>query len=288
MKSGTVALIGRPNVGKSTLVNNIIGQKVAITSPKPQTTRFPIQALFEDERGQIIFTDMPGIFKKAKDRLSQKINRATLASLEQEFDVIMYVVDPTRKRDFEEGRVLGIVRKIQKPKLLIFNKMDEIEKPKFLPQYKFLEDEFDQIFFVSAKERKHIKPIVEAIFSLLPERATAVVEQKQVYPTLNIDSKLFISEIIREKIFLQTRHELPYTTTVVVDEITERKDGTLYVNARILTTDTTYKKMLIGAKGQRVREIGSAARHELETARGKKVYLELEVEVDKHWMQTLS
>ena len=119
MKSGTVALIGRPNVGKSTLVNNLIGQKVAITSPKPQTTRFPIQALYEDERGQIIFFDTPGIFIKAKDRLSKKINRQTLQTLSEQFDVVLYIVDPTRKRDFEEGRVLGIVRQIDKPKILI-------------------------------------------------------------------------------------------------------------------------------------------------------------------------
>ena len=286
MKSGTVALIGRPNVGKSTLVNNLIGQKVAITSPKPQTTRFPIQALYEDERGQIIFFDTPGIFIKAKDRLSKKINRQTLQTLSEQFDVVLYIVDPTRKRDFEEGRVLGIVRQIDKPKILIFNKSD-LGRGKYLPLYKFLESEFSNFFYVSALTNKHLRPLLERIFELLPERKEPIHKNEVSFPALNMDSKTFIAEIVREKIFLRTRHELPYTTTVVVDEIRERKDGTLYVKARILTTDSVYKKMLIGAGGRRVKEIGSMARRELETARNKKVYLDLEIEVDKHWITTL-
>jgi len=118
MKQGVVLLIGRPNVGKSTFANNLIGQKVAITSPKPQTTRFPIQAIYQEKRGQIILVDTPGIFGRAKDFLSKKINEKTLKTINQEIDIILYMVDPTRKRDFEEAKVLGIVRKINKPKIL--------------------------------------------------------------------------------------------------------------------------------------------------------------------------
>ena len=133
MKAGTVALIGRPNVGKSTLVNNLIGQKVAITSPKPQTTRFPIHGLFEDERGQIIFVDTPGIFKKATDQVSKKINKKALEPFEKEVNLALYVIDHTRHKDFEEARVLGIVRKLSMPKIVVVNKID-ITEPTFRPQ----------------------------------------------------------------------------------------------------------------------------------------------------------
>src|SRR4030042_4294981 len=124
MKQGNVLLIGRPNVGKSTFLNNVIGQKVAITSPKPQTTRFPIHAIYEDERGTIFFVDSPGVFGKTEDTLSKKINESTLKSANANIDVVIYMVDHTRKRDFEEAKVLGIVRKLEKPKILVINKID--------------------------------------------------------------------------------------------------------------------------------------------------------------------
>ena len=147
-KSGKVLLVGRPNVGKSTFVNNVIGQKVAITSPKPQTTRFPIKAVYEEERGRIIFVDTPGIMDKATDLMSRSINKATLQVINEDVDVVLYFIDPTRRRDFEESKVLGLVRKINKPKILVINKVDQ-EKT-YLPQYEFLKDEFDQCFEISA------------------------------------------------------------------------------------------------------------------------------------------
>ena len=176
MKQGTVALIGRPNVGKSTLVNTIVGHKVSITSPKPQTTRFPIQALYIEERGEIVFIDLPGIFKKAIDPLSKKINRQTLTELEKDFDVFLYVVDPTRKREFEEGKVLGIVRNITKPKILVINKIDEEQK--YLPQYEFLRDEFDDVVSISALKNKHVKSLIDMLFERLPEQKKGVKKTK--------------------------------------------------------------------------------------------------------------
>jgi len=124
MKQGKVLLISRPNVGKSTFLNNLISQKVSITSPKPQTTRFPIKALYQDERGEIIFIDTPGLMRKTEDLLSENINKKTLQTLNEELDLVLYMVDPTRKRDFEEARVLGLVRQIEKPKILVLNKID--------------------------------------------------------------------------------------------------------------------------------------------------------------------
>jgi GTP-binding protein Era len=287
MKAGTVALIGRPNVGKSTLVNNLIGQKVAITSPKPQTTRFPIHGLFEDERGQIIFIDTPGIFKKAKDQVSKKINKKALEPFEKEVDLVLYVIDHTRHKDYEEARVLGIVRKLTMPKIVVINKID-ITEPTFRPQYAFLEDECDLVVEVSALNQTHLKTLLDEIFERLPERAQPLVKANEfVYPALNLNSEMFIAEIIREKVFLRTRKELPYTTTVVIDEIKERSASQMYIKGRILTTEDKYRKMIIGAGGLKIKEIGSMARKELELATNKNIYLDLTVETDRHWPETL-
>ncbi len=284
MKTGTVLLIGRPNVGKSTFLNNVIGQKVAITSPKPQTTRFPIRALYEDERGRIIFVDTPGVFGKAPDLLAKKINEQTLNEVHKQIDLVLYMVDHTRKRDFEEAKVLGIARKINKPKILAINKIDLQEKS-YLPQYKFLEDEFENVFEISALKKRHVKPLMDKVFELLPEKGEKVGEEKPIYPLLNVDSVTFIAELIREKVFLMMGEEIPYTATVVVDEIVERENRVTYIKARILTTNDRYKKMLIGAKGRKIKEIGSYARKEIALATDKKIYLDLTVETDPHWQE---
>ena len=285
MKIGKVLLMGRPNVGKSTFVNNLIGQKVAITSPKPQTTRFAIKALYEEERGKIIFVDTPGIFGKAEDRLSKTINTRTLNIIREEVDLVIYMIDHTRKRDFEEARVLGLVRKIDKPKILVVNKVDLQEKT-YLPQYKFLEDEFKYVFEISALHKTHFKLLLDKIFELLPEKGSEEIPKDLVYPLINLDSKTFISELIREKVFLMMGEEIPYRTTAIVDEVAERDNGIPYIKARILTTDDRYKKMLIGAGGRKIKEIGSYARKEIALAINKKVFLDLTVETDPHWQET--
>lgn len=286
MKSGKALLIGRPNVGKSTLVNNLIGRKVAITSPKPQTTRFPIHAVYEDERGQIVFVDTPGIFLKAKDALAKKINQRSLQAINEDIDLVVYLVDPTRKRDFEEGRVLGIVRKIDKPKILVINKID-VGKPTYLPQYKFLEEEFKEIVYLSALHQKNLKSLLTKIFEYLPEKEKLIDTKDYVHPALNLDSRMFLAELIREKVFLRLRKEVPYSTMVVVDEVVERNNNLTYIKARILTTEDKYKKMIIGQGGRQIKEIGSMTRKELELATNKKIYLDLTVETDRHWVETL-
>lgn len=284
---GKVLLVGRANVGKSTFVNNVIGQKVAITSPKPQTTRFSIRALYEEDRGKIIFVDTPGIVGKAKDFLSKRINEKTLQILNEKVDLVIYMVDATRKRDFEESKVLGLVRKINKPKILVINKIDDPGKS-FLPQYKFLEEEFKDVFQISAINNMHVKPLLDRIFEYLPEKNIDSEELPPdlVYPILNLDSKIFLGELIREKIFLMMGEEIPYTTTVIVDQIMERKNGTTYIKARILTTNDRYKGMLIGKEGRKIKEIGSYARKEIALAINKKVFLDLNIEVDSHWQET--
>lgn len=283
MKSGVVALVGRPNVGKSTLLNAILGRKVSITSPKPQTTRFPIQAVYEDDRGQIIFVDTPGIFAKVIDQVSARINLRTEETIEKGVDVIVYMVDHTRERAQEENRALGVVRKAHIPKILVINKVD-VKEPTHIVQYRFLESEFDTAIEVSALENKHIPVLLSAIFEKLPEGEKIIDASTLPQPGLNLDSRMFIAEIIREKAYLNLRREVPYAIAAVVDEIEEKDNGVTFIKARLLTSADRYKGMIIGKNGSMVKEISMAARKELEVAANKKVYLELTVETDPHWI----
>ncbi|MEI7653627.1 MAG: GTPase Era [bacterium] len=291
MKRGTVLIIGRPNVGKSTFVNNVVGTKVAITSPKPQTTRFPIRGVYHDERGEIVFVDTPGIFDKVQDTLSRQINKQTLRSLNTGYHAAIYMVDHTRRRDMEEAKVLGLVRQIKMPVLLVINKIDFQDKT-YMAQYEFMRDEFKEVFLISALKQKHLKPLLDRLFALMPDATQDEMDHTLMdtvtHPILNMDSRIFICELIREKIFLMTGDEIPYTTTVVIDEITPRNRETTYIKGRVLTTDIRYRKMLIGAEARKIKEIGAYARKELELATGKHVYLDLTVEVDKHWPEMYS
>lgn len=284
MKAGIVAFIGRPNVGKSTLLNAILGHKVSITSPKPQTTRFNLQAVYEDARGQILFVDTPGIFGKVEDILAKRINRKPEESLESGVNAVVYIVDHTRQRDFEENKALGIVRKAKAPKILVINKID-VKSPTYIVQYKFMEEEFDQVIQVSALQQKNIPLLINALFSYLPEGPALVDRSTLSQPAVNLDSKTYIAEIIREKAFLFLRREVPYSMTTIVDELTQRDNGTLYVKARILTSAERYKGMIIGKNGSMIKEISMASRKELETASEKKVFVDLTVDVDPHWKE---
>ncbi|HVZ12206.1 MAG TPA: GTPase Era [Patescibacteria group bacterium] len=277
MKVGTVALIGRPNSGKSTLVNNLVGQKVAITSPKPQTTQFSTYAVYEDEYAQIMFVDTPGIFAKS---YNHDINLQAEQTLKNDIDVVLYVVDHTRRRGIEENRVLGILRKVNKPKILVINKIDQ-KGPDYSEEYKFLEDEFDAVVEVSALKVKNLGPLVQKIVEYLPEGEKMVIREDMPTPAMNLDSKLYIEENIREKAFLILRDELPYKIRVVVDEVAPRDNGIFYIKARIITTETKYKKMIIGSGGSKIKVIGSMSRKELEVATGQKIFLELTVEVEE-------
>jgi len=284
MKSGTVALIGRPNAGKSTLINRIIGHKVAITSPKPQTTQFSIQAVYDDpaignkpSRGQILFLDTPGIFAKTKDPKLREINIEAEHVLKNNVDLIVYVIDPTRERGLEENRVLGTMRKTDIPKLLVFNKLDKRGK-NYSEQYKFMEDEFMDIVYVSALKGENINQILDWIFEKLPIGKKMFDADTMPSKTLNLNSKLFLEELIREKAFLRLRRELPYVIRVVVDTVQKRKGkDVVYIKARILAPER-YKKMIIGLGGRRIKEIGTMSRRELEIATGNKIYLDLTVE----------
>lgn len=286
-KAGVVAIIGRPNSGKSTLLNNLLGQKVSITSPKPQTTRLKIQAIFEDEKMQIIFVDTPGIFAKNKDTLSKKINLKAEKVIAEDIDLILYLIDHTRYRDIEENRIIGILRKVNVPIILVLNKID-IKKPSYMAQYAFLEEEFKAKIEISALKRWNFDLLLDLIYQYLPEGKTLVFSKNPAMPALNIDSRTFIAELIREKAFLNLRKEVPYTLTTQVEDIVERKNGNLYIKGKIITTADRYKSMIIGLRGKMIKEIGMAVRKELELSTGKKVFIELIVEVDPHWIEKMS
>ncbi|NOY15222.1 MAG: GTPase Era [bacterium] len=181
MKGGIVALVGRPNVGKSTLLNQILKQKVSITSPKPQTTRRLIQAAYEDQRGQIIFTDTPGIFAKVQDRVASKINKLAVGWMGN-VDLILYMIDKTRSRGPEENRILGIVRQSSAPKILVYNKID-IKKPDYSYEYKVYEEEFDDVVYISALKATHIKTLLAKIFDFLPEISQPLFDSDSLSPT---------------------------------------------------------------------------------------------------------
>jgi len=286
MKVGKVIIIGRPNAGKSTLINNLVGKKISIISPKPQTTRKVIQGLYWDERGQIIFLDTPGIFAKIKDPVAKKISGLAQQELSRA-DVIVYLVDRSRSRGEEENRILGAVRSTDKPKIIAINKID-IAEPNYIHEYKFLEDEFDAWVEISALKQQHLKTLLEKIFELLPE-GEPIFDPKlfEAFPALNITPEEFIAEIIREKAFFALRQEVPYTIGVKVEEIREEKD-LFYIKASILTTADRYKSIIIGRKGKIIKEIGTRARKELELITNKKVFLDLAVISNPHWIEAIN
>jgi GTPase len=279
MKSGFAVIIGRSNVGKSTLMNTIVGSKIAITTPKPQTTRLPIQGILTREDSQIVFVDTPGVLKGAKDFLSKKLAASVKAAL-HEVDVVVYVVDPTREIGDEERAVMRMIESLDKPKILVINKIDLQNKP-FIDFYRDLAENFDELVEVSALRGTHVQSLIHAIGEHLPEG-------EQYYPhgqLTNMPNQFWLAELIREKLFLRLRQEVPYTTHVEVTESEKRNNGIIYIKATVFTTTDRYQRMIIGSGGRGIKEIGQATRKELELVMQGKVFLDLTVEVDPHWMQ---
>lgn len=285
MKSGFVAIVGRSNVGKSTLLNALIKQKLAATSPKPQTTRTQIRGIFNDPRGQLVFVDTPGIFDTHYDILTEAMNKTAFEALD-DIDCIVYVVDPTRAIGREESHVLARVLQSDKPKILVINKSDYRHVP-FLMEYEALAPQFDAMVKVSARKNTNLEELIGSIFNL-------VKEGEPMYPetqTTDLEQKNWISEIIREKCLNALREEVPYTLMVEVTETEERATkiggSVLFIHANIITMDKRYKKMIVGHEGRQIKEIGQSARRELELIMGKKIFLELEVAVDERWKEKM-
>lgn len=281
-KSGMVAIIGRSNVGKSTLLNSLVGSKVAITTPKPQTTRRPIQGILTNDLGQVVFVDTPGIMQVARDPLTKKLASYAKEAL-KDIDAVIYVVDPTRSIGDEEKQALRMVENITKPKLLVINKMDKARETQYLGYYRDLAERFDNYVEASAMTNKNTDLITKWIFEKLPEGEFLY----PAYQLTNLGNEDWLAELIREKLFLRLREEVPYTTHVAVNSIDVQDNGTVYVDATIFTNNERYKPMIIGAGGRGIKEIGSSTRKELEAVTGKKYFLELHVEVDTRWLERM-
>ncbi len=280
MKSGFVILAGRSNVGKSTLLNSLVGTKVAIVTPKPQTTRQNIRGILHDPRGQAVFVDTPGVFDKSRDKLTEALNREVRSALDGA-ELIVYVADPTRAIGSEEHRIWNLIEATRRPKIMVINKCDLPDKKKpFIFEFRRLGEKCDALIEISALNETNLNALKDKIFELLPEGEPYYPE----FQFSDMETKKWVEELIREKVFIQMHQEIPYSATVEVAEMEKRPDGTLYIRADILTTDKRYKKMIIGKNAEKIKEIGSAARYELETAMQTKIFLDLEVEVDEHWI----
>ncbi len=280
MKSGFVALIGRPNVGKSTLMNNLVGQKVAIISKKPQTTRNNIQGIYNDDDSQIIFVDTPGIHKP-KHKLGEFLNKQAYYSI-HDVDVIVMLVDASSSLGPGDKFIIETLKKVDKPVILLLNKIDKIKYEELLPMienYRKLYN-FAEIIPVSALRSNNLEVLITSLKKYLTDNI-------KYYPDNQVTNRskdFLIAEIVREKVFKLTEEEIPHSVTCLVEQI--NKDKNKWVIRVIIVVDRdSLKKIIIGKQGQKIKEIGTLARQEIETLLGKKVYLELFVKTIKKWRE---
>ncbi|MEA1946066.1 MAG: GTPase Era [Thermodesulfobacteriota bacterium] len=279
-KSGFVAIVGAPNVGKSTLLNQMLGEKISITSKKPQTTRNRILGVVHRPCSQLVFIDTPGIHK-AKRPLNIRIVEAALSALGN-VDIVLVMVDVANPDPDSEALLVKKLKKIKLPVVLVLNKIDLVKKPvilsiidKWAKAYSF-----EAIIPVSAILGAQIEELIEAMETLLPKGPPFFPED-----TLTDLSERFIAaEMIREKVFRLTGQEIPYSTAVTIDSFSEEKKGALVkIHATIHVERTSQKGMVIGKNGSKLKMIGTEARKEIEQMVGTKVFLEIFVRVHKNW-----
>lgn len=284
-KSGFVSIIGRPNVGKSTFLNKVIGQKIAIMSDKPQTTRNKVQGVYTENEAQIVFIDTPGIHKP-KHKLGDFMMKVAQNTL-KEVDIILFMINA------EEGYGRGdefIIERLQgtnTPVFLVINKIDQIHPDELLPlieKYRTLYP-FKEIIPISALEGNNVPTLVTQIKEYLPEGP-------QYYPADQVTDhpeRFIVTELIREKALHLTREEIPHSIAVVMDSMEKRGEGdTVYVGATIIVERDSQKGIVIGKQGSMLKEIGKRARGDIEALLGSKVYLELWVKVQKDWRNKMS
>ena len=280
-KSGFISIIGRPNVGKSTFLNRVIGQKIAIMSDKPQTTRNKVQGVLTRENSQTIFIDTPGIHKP-KHKLGEfmlKVSKNTL----REVDGIMFMVNAEQKFGKGDEFILDWLEGNQTPVFLIINKIDLVHPDELLKIIETYREKYDfaEIIPISALEGNNVDRLLETIENYLPEGP-------QYYPADQVTDhpeRFIISELIREKVLHLTREEIPHSIAVVIDKIKpdEEKEGKIHVQATIMVERDSQKGIVIGKRGALLKEVGTRARKDIEMLLGSKVYLELWVKVQKDW-----
>lgn len=278
MKSGFVSLMGRPNVGKSTLLNSIINKKIAIISSKPQTTRNTIRGIYNEEDVQIVFVDTPGIHKP-KYRLGKHLNKQAYNTA-QDVDVILFIVDITEPLGSGDKFVINQLKAIKKPVILVLNKIDKIEKGKILPkieQYKDLYN-FVEIVPISALKKDNVDRLINVIKKYLTDQ----IKYYSNNDITNVSDEFIIAELVREKVLLLTEEEVPHAVTCVVEKIEVKPDIT-NINVLIIVDRDNLKKIIIGKDGQKIKSIGVEARKDIEDYLNTKVYLDLYVKTISHW-----
>ena len=279
MKTGFVALVGRPNAGKSTLLNQILDRKIAIVSDKAQTTRHKITGVLTNETGQIVFLDTPGIHKP-RHKLGERLVEIAQSSL-YDADVVYYLVDVMHDFGPGEQYIVDQLQKTSAPVFLLLNKIDRVEKSHLLSLIAQWQQRFDfaEIFPLSAKKGDNVEKLIETTFGYLEEGP-------QFYPADSVTDQpeeVVIAELIREQILEATRDEVPHSVAVVVEQMKLRDDGKIYVGATIYVERDSQKGIIIGRGGLMLRKIGSKARREIEYLLGEKVYLDLWVKVNEDW-----
>ena len=278
MKSGFVSLIGRPNVGKSTLLNAIIGKKIAITSNTAQTTRNMIQGIYNDENSQIIFVDTPGIHKP-KHKLGTILNEQAYYSM-NDVDVVLFLVSASEKFGTGDKFILDKLKDIDVPVILVLNKIDKIRYEDILPlldEYKNYYS-FAEIVPISALNKKNIDDLIKTISKYLEDD----IKYYDDSTITNVSDTFIISELIREKVLNLTHEEVPHSVTCVIDLIEEDKNKVV-INASLIVDRENLKKILIGSHGSMIKKIGIEARIDIEEFLKKKVYLDLRVKVISDW-----
>ena len=278
-KSGFIAVIGRPNVGKSTLINSLIGQKIAIMSDKPQTTRNRILCILTQPDAQVVFLDTPGVHKPMK-KLGEYMESAVEGTL-QEVDAVLFAVDAAEKPGPGERYIVERLSKTKQPVILVVNKIDTLEREAVLPAidvYSKLYD-FAGVVPISAREKINLDDLLGETKKYLPDGP-------QYYPddmVTDQPERLIAAELVREKVLGLTRDEVPHAVAVDVDEMKTRPKGDVYIRATIYVERDSQKGIIIGSRGAMLKEIGRLARHDIEALLGSKVYLDLWVKVSKDW-----
>ena len=277
--SGFVAILGRPNVGKSTFLNRVVGQKIAIMSDKAQTTRNKIQGIYTEDNAQIVFIDTPGIHKP-HSRLGDFMVESALSTL-NEVDAVLFMVNATQKRGRGDDFIIERLKNVKKPIYLVINKIDQIHPDKLL---QIMDDyrntlDYAEVFPISALEGNNCPELIESLVNTVPEGP-------QYYPADQITDhpeRFIAGGLIREKVLELTREEVPHSVAVVVDRIHREDDEKVLVQATIVVERNSQKGIIIGKGGKMLKQIGVKARKDIELMLGDKVYLELWVKVQPNW-----
>lgn len=278
-KSGFVAIIGRPNVGKSTLLNRIVKQKIAIMSDKAQTTRNKIQGVYTTPDAQIVFIDTPGIHKP-KHRLGDYMVETAYSAL-REVDAVLFMVSADQPRGRGDDFIIEHLRKTKAPVFLVINKIDKITPDELLPIIEDYQEQFDfkEVVPISATEGNNVETLLDELIALMPEGP-------QYYPEDQVTDHpeyFIVSELIREKVLFLTRDEVPHSVAVMIDSMKRDEYDKVHVQATIIVERDSQKGIIIGKGGKMLKEIGTKARRDIEHLLGDKVFLELWVKVQKNW-----